>query len=168
SAGLDNYHRTGKDFLVIDLNKKDKDRWMEHMYTRSVFKELPDEFKAIQYNKTGYTSSIIVLKDSWLSIGKFDSKHFTEEQNAILRRFAKAFGQAYTRFLDLQKSEAQARESQIQLALERVRARTMAMQKSDELPETSYLLFQQVKELGETTVQNSIGIINEETGFVEL
>jgi hypothetical protein len=33
---------------------------------------------------------------------------------------AKVFEQAYTRFLDLQKAEAQARESQIQLALERV------------------------------------------------
>ena len=62
-----------------------------------------------------------------------------------MKRFAKVFEQAYIRFLDLQKAEAQARESQIQLALERVRARTMAMQKSDELPETSLLLFQQVK-----------------------
>src|SRR6185503_13716507 len=86
----------------------------------------------------------------------------------IFKRFAKVFEQTYTRFLDLQKAEAQARESQIQLALERVRARTMAMQKSDELPETSFLLFQQVKELGETTVQNSIGIVNDEAGFVEL
>ena len=60
----------------------------------------------------------------------------------------KVFEQTYTRFLDLQKAEAQARESQIQLALERVRARTMAMQKSDELPEAANLLFQQVQSLG--------------------
>src|SRR6185436_18849077 len=37
---------------------------------------------------------------------------------------------------------------QIQLALERVRARTMAMQKSDELKEAAGLLFQQIKALG--------------------
>ena len=43
----------------------------------------------------------------------------------------------YRRFLDLQKAEAQAREAQIQLALERVRARTMAMHKSEELAETA-------------------------------
>ena len=90
------------------------------------------------------------------------------EFHDVFKRFAAVFEQTYTRFLDLQKAEAQARESQIQLALERVRARTMAMQKSDELPETSFLLFQQVKELGETTVQNSIGIVNDEAGFVEL
>ncbi len=86
----------------------------------------------------------------------------------IFKRFGAVFQQSYTRFLDLQKAEEQARESQIQLALERVRARTMAMQHSEELPETSALLFHQVKELGEEAIQNSIAIVNEETGFVEL
>ena len=66
----------------------------------------------------------------------------------FLNASAKVFEQTYTRFLDLQKSEAQARESQIQLALERVRARTMAMQKSDELGESASLMFQQVQSFG--------------------
>jgi signal transduction histidine kinase len=148
AAGLDKYQRTGEDFFVIDLDKKEKDRWMDHMYTKSVFKEMPDEFKKIQYNKPGYTSSIIVLKDSWLSIGKFDPKHFTEEQNAILRRFANAFGQAYTRFLDLQKAEAQARESDIELSLERVRAKTMAMQKPSEFVDIINIIGEQFVHLG--------------------
>jgi hypothetical protein len=71
-----------------------------------------------------------------------------ENSRALLRRFADVFGLAYRRFSDLQKAEAQAREAQIQLALERVRARTMAMQKSDELGEAASLLFQQVRSLG--------------------
>jgi signal transduction histidine kinase len=70
------------------------------------------------------------------------------EAHEIFKRFAKVFEQTYTRFLDLQKAEAQAREAQIQLAMERVRARTMAMQKSDELKDAASLLFQQVKGLG--------------------
>ena len=85
-----------------------------------------------------------------------------------MKRFARVFEQTYTRFLDLQKAEAQSREAQIELALERVRARTMAMQKSDELAETSFVLFQQFKELGETAAQISIGIMNEAEGVVEL
>ena len=36
---------------------------------------------------------------------------------------------AYQRFLDLQKAESQTRETQVQLSLERVRARTMAIVK---------------------------------------
>ena len=55
------------------------------------------------------------------------------EAHDIFKRLGKVFEQTYTRFLDLQKAEAQAREAQIETALERVRARTMAMQKSDEL-----------------------------------
>src|SRR5678815_4406599 len=66
----------------------------------------------------------------------------------ILSRFGKVFDLTYTRFNDLKQAEAQAKESQIQLALERVRARTMAMQHSDELKNAAALLFQQVKSLG--------------------
>ncbi len=49
-----------------------------------------------------------------------------------------------------QTSELQAkrRELEIEVALEKVRSRTMAMQHSDELQETSYLLDQQVRALG--------------------
>ena len=76
--------------------------------------------------------------------------HLSADSITILQRFAKVFEQSYTRFLDLQKAEAQAREAQIEAALERVRARTMAMQKSDELADVAGLMFQQVKELGIT------------------
>ncbi len=86
---------------------------------------------------------------------------------AILGRFAKVFDQTYTRFSDLKQAEAQARESKIELALERVRARTMAMQNSDELSETVYILFQQFKELGENPDQATIGVINEEEKVIE-
>lgn len=55
------------------------------------------------------------------------------EAHDVFRRFARAFEQTYTRFLDLKQAEAQAREAEIEAALERVRSRTMAMQKSDEL-----------------------------------
>jgi len=85
----------------------------------------------------------------------------------ILARFGKVFDLTYTRFNDLKQAETQARESQIELALERVRARTMAMQHSDELSETAYILFQQFKELGENPDQATIGIINEEEHVIE-
>src|SRR4030095_4645915 len=82
----------------------------------------------------------------------------SEENAAILQRFAKVFDQTYTRFLDLQKAEAQARESQIQLALERVRARTMAMQHSNELGEAASLLFKQISDLGIRTWTSGFNI----------
>ncbi|HEX7847218.1 MAG TPA: nuclear transport factor 2 family protein, partial [Chitinophagaceae bacterium] len=42
----------------------------------------------------------------------------------LLKRFRNVFDLAYRRYMDVKKAEEQARESQIQLALERVRART--------------------------------------------
>jgi signal transduction histidine kinase len=89
------------------------------------------------------------------------------EAHDIFKRLGKVFEQTYTRFLDLQKAEAQAREAQIETALEKVRSRTMAMQKSEELSDTAYILFQQFKELGENPIQITIGIINEAEGSIE-
>src|SRR6187549_1350739 len=90
--------------------------------------------------------SCAFTKNGMIQIGGFEP--LSDKDASIVQRFAKVFEQTHTRFLDLQKAEAQARESQIQLALERVRARTMAMQRSDELADVAQLLFQQVKDLG--------------------
>ena len=51
-------------------------------------------------------------------------EHFPEMHD-IFKRFAKVFEQTYTRFLDLQKAEAQAREAQIEAALEKVRSTSL-------------------------------------------
>src|SRR6056297_3436213 len=53
----------------------------------------------------------------------------------ILLKMSSAFDMAYQRFEDLQKAEAQAREAQINLAVERVRARALAMFESTEILE---------------------------------
>src|SRR5210317_1676799 len=75
-------------------------------------------------------------------------KNPPQEDLDILVQFAGAFDLAHQRFLDLQKAEQQAREVEIELALEKVRSRTMAMQKSEELAEISFLLDAQIRELG--------------------
>jgi hypothetical protein len=81
-------------------------------------------------------------------IGMNQTRKATKEEEEIVAKFANEFGRAYQRFLDLKKAEAQAREAQIEAALERVRSRTMGMQKSEELPEVASLLFQQIQTLG--------------------
>src|SRR5262249_11138673 len=139
---------TGEHLLEINLGKEDKDRWLDHIYLQTIYSNTSDEAKAIFYNRPGYISSGVALKDTWLSVGKFDNNPFSAEQNAILKRFAKAFGLAYTRFLDLQKAEAQAREAQIETALEKVRSRSLAMHKSDELQEVIQVVFDRLYELG--------------------
>ena len=119
----------------------------------------PDNFKKGVY----YYDAMIKFG----SFGILTNRPINQEEQDIQSRFAVEFERAYKRFLDLQKAEAQARESQIQLALERVRARTMAMQKSDELPETAAILFEQFKGLGQELMQMTIGIVNEADGVIE-
>ncbi|HEX3385936.1 MAG TPA: hypothetical protein VHS53_12140, partial [Mucilaginibacter sp.] len=70
-----------------------------------------------------------------------------EETRNILQRFAAVFDQTYTRFLDLERAEAQAREGQIQLGLERVRAKAMSMQNSDELNALVGTVFEELTKL---------------------
>ena len=105
---------------------------------------------------------LIIEKNSALVTDNFYNQFYTEHQIDVLKRTAKVFDQAFVRFLDLQKVEAQARESQIQLALERVRARTMAMQKSDELAEVAGLLFKQVADLGIVTWTTGFNVWSED------
>ncbi|HMK19098.1 MAG TPA: ATP-binding protein [Chitinophagaceae bacterium] len=162
AASINEFTNGGKDFTVVTLDKQTKDTWLDHLFTKTIFKDVPGEYRAIQYAKPGYTTSNISLKDTWLSIGKFDIKNFTDEQQAILRRFANAFGQAYTRFQDLQNAEAQAKEAQIEAALERVRARSMAMHHSSELHAAADVLFQQLRIFGGDIMNAGIALCTQD------
>ncbi|MCH7773797.1 MAG: SpoIIE family protein phosphatase, partial [Bacteroidetes bacterium] len=92
----------------------------------------------------------------------FTSNPISEEAAKILNKFASVFGQTYRRYLDLQKAEAQAREAQIEAALERVRARTMAMQKSDDLSFAVATIFDELDKLDLGMLRCGIGILNKE------
>src|SRR6185436_1715151 len=69
---------------------------------------------------------------------------FSATDNDILQRFGKVFEQTCTRFLDLQKAEAQVRDAKIEAALERTRTQSMIMQHSKELDDTLRVFHEQV------------------------
>ena len=75
------------------------------------------------------------------------SKEPSYDSIELQKRSAQVFDLAYRRFKDLQKAEAQAREAQIEAALERVRSRTMGMQKSEELKEVIQIVYEQFIQL---------------------
>ena len=127
---------------------EEKNQFLNYLFDETHFKNLPDERKQFLLQCPCYTVSIGFAKNTAIQLQSYSRPAFSESENNILKRFVNVFEQAYTRFLDLQQAEGQAREAQIQLALERVRARTMAMQHSNELRDAASLLFQQIKELG--------------------
>ncbi|MEO6694039.1 MAG: ATP-binding protein, partial [Ignavibacteria bacterium] len=98
----------------------------------------------------------------------FSESEFSEASRNILKRFADVINFTYSRFNDLKLAEAQTREAQIEVALERVRSRTLAMQKSDELAETAAVVFKQLITLGIAPTRLYIGIIKDDSGDVEL
>ena len=134
-------------FFTEIYSQKEKKEFFSFLFKHEPWSKLKaKEKKEFLSSPGGYTRSCCVSKHSSIFIINHFGEKFSAAENEILKRFGKVFEQTYTRFLDLQKAEAQTRESQIELALERVRARTMAMQKSDELSETCFLLFEQFKD----------------------
>lgn len=149
----------GESFFVNQLSFEVKNKFYNDLFT--LIPSLPEESKQSIFSQPGLAISTVLLENVGLYIENFSGTPYTDDENATLMRFGNVFQQTYTRFLDLQKAEAQARESQIQLALERVRARTMAMQHSDELADVSLVLDTQVRTLGIKTQGCAFNIYNE-------
>ncbi|MEP7253633.1 MAG: ATP-binding protein [Ginsengibacter sp.] len=116
---------------------------------------IPD---VLYYNYSKFSGGTLLL---------ITNKEASVDSKYLLKRSAEVFNLAYTRFLDLQKTEAQAREAKIEAALERVRSRTLAMQKSDELAETSAVLFKQLIGLGIEPHRLYFTIIKDNSGQAE-
>ena len=93
----------------------------------------------------------------------FSEHPLTNQSHQIFQRFAAVFALTYRRYLDLKKAEEQAREAQIEAALERVRARAMGMHHSEELLGVVAVMFKEMEHLGFEPTTCSIGIFDAET-----
>ena len=161
--------KNGPGFFTEEFSKKEKIDFFKHMFKYPPYNQTSEEHrKKVLAREGGYTRACTVNQHTTIFMVNHHGRHFSEADNNILIRFGKVFEQTYTRFLDLQKAETQAREAQIEAALERIRTKTMAMQKSDELRATSLLLFNELKGLGKISTQISIGIFDEENQVLKL
>jgi len=142
-----------------------KKEWDQFLFTKTELYKLPQVVITNMREKEKVYLYASYNNFGCLSLATLEP--ITDEQFDILLRFAKVFDLCYTRFNDLKQAEAQAREAQIQLALERVRARTMAMQKSDELADVATLLFRQVNDLGIKTWTTGFNIWSDDNNAYE-
>src|SRR5690606_8597912 len=111
----------------------------------------------------GYARSVPVGRHTAIGMTNHHGKSFSEADNSILRRLGAVLEQSYTRFLDLQKAEEQTREAQIEAALERVRARAMAMHTSNELGEVVRELRKQMGILGQKKLETCVIHLHDES-----
>jgi len=149
----------GRDFFANHLSFEEKNKFYRDLF--KLIPGLPEEILAYYLSCSGLAISTVLLENVGLYIENFSGIPYSDEENNTLMRFGKVFQQTYTRFLDLQKAEAQSRESQIELGLERVRARAMAMQKSDELAELVDTVFKELTKLDFALSWCMINIIDE-------
>jgi signal transduction histidine kinase len=151
--------KTQKKKLVYELSGEDKKETDRVLFGETAYKNLPEAVKA------GMTSvEQVYLSFSFNHFGAIQTgglEPLSDEKLEIFDRFGNVFDLTYTRFNDLQNAEAQHRESKIELALERVRARTMAMQKSDELADVAFVLFEQLRGLGGNLWGTGFGLCKE-------
>ncbi len=163
-----NARKSGVEFISKTYSFKEKNIWFEYAFNHTDFKNaLPEDFKKWILEQECLTQSFAMQKNSMIGVHFHHAKTLTENEIDILKRFSRVFEQSYVRFLDLQKAEAQARESQIQLALERVRARTMAMQKSEELKDVVKVMNRQFDSLAVAEWGCSIMIFDKKANRIE-
>ena len=145
-----------------NYSREEKNRYYEHVLNHSDLKYMPEERKKFILDAPGYSRSVAINKHTSISIVKYATTEFSKEDNEILIRIAKVFEQAYTRFLDIQKAEEQAREAEIQLALERVRAKAMSMHNSEDVGDATTILFEELQKLGIETIRCGVGIFKDD------
>ncbi|MCX6219938.1 MAG: ATP-binding protein [Bacteroidia bacterium] len=138
----------GDSFLASDYSLEGKNSFFKYAFEHSDLKIMPDDRKKHMLESKGFARSVAFSKNSTIGIQNYEGIPFTDQENEIIKRFARVFEQAYTRFLDVKKAEEQAREAQIESALERVRASSLAMHHSDDLHHVIKVVSDQLLWLG--------------------
>jgi len=154
-------------FYSLDINQAEKNEFFEHFYKVAEGVKVVRKRRNFIFKTPGWTSSVALSKFASIHLINYQRKVYTEEENKVLQRIGKVFEQTYTRFLDLQKAEGQAREAQVEASLERVRAKAMAMHSSEDLVDTASQLFKEFQQLNISFIRCGVLKLNEDrTGEV--
>ncbi len=147
-TNLTNRIKKGPGFFTEEYTQQEKKDFFTFLFKHEPWSKLDAKQKKETLSSPGgYTRSCCVSQHTSIFIINHFGDKFSTDDNDILQRFGKVFEQTYTRFLDLQKAEAQARQAKIEAALEKVRSRSMAMRDSKELHEVIKTVYSELKKL---------------------
>ena len=130
--------------------------------TMSTYLSLPEQQ---QFNPREYFYSFF-FPDGTINV--ITLHILTDEECNIMIRFSQVFGLIYTRFLDLQKAEAQARDVKKQSSLDRVRGQIASMRSTTDLQSITPLIWNELKTLGVPFIRCGVFIIDEKTEIVQV
>ncbi|MFI5152505.1 MAG: ATP-binding protein [Chitinophagales bacterium] len=151
-----------KDFSY-HLHGKDMDKFYDAMARTNVKLPAPDKKDPEQREQF-----LFVAHFPAGGLYAFRNTEFSAEAKEIIRRFAFVFHLAYTRFRDLLQAEAQTSEARVEAALERIRAKAMAMHSSRDLSDTIALAYQELRNLSVTPRRCGVALIDKERRVAEL
>lgn len=157
-----------KGFITEEFSREEKILFFKHLFNHPPYNSAPSErLDELLSREGGYTRSVAIMPHTSVFMLNHFGKVFSDADNDILQRVGRVFEQSYVRFRDLQKAEAQVREAQIEAALERVRARAMAMRQAEELSEVLSVLFTQFDILDIRPVFAHLTLFDEENETFE-
>ena len=152
----------GTAFYADTLTPEESRQWHEHVFAHADLTFISEERKSVIL-RSGYARSVAIMPNIMLIVSNYYAQPYTDDENDIIKKFASVFEQSYTRFLDLQRAEALAREAQIEAALERVRGKAMALRSSNELREVIAIIFEEMGKLGFDLYDSNIAIRDGDT-----
>jgi signal transduction histidine kinase len=156
-----NAYQNGLGYFSKSYSFEEKNEYYQNLFTYSDFRNIPDDRKANLLSKPKVAISYAGTSKTFILLFSYSGEVLPPEDAELIKRFARVFEQSYIRFLDLQKAEAQAREAQIEAALERVRSRAMAMHSSTELSDVVHELRKQMGMLGQKDLDTCVIHLNE-------
>ena len=145
----------GEKSMIVDLMGKELDDWIRYLK-----EEIKLPFKdELRHERRVHTTAF--FSNGALLIST--PEPVSQETINLLERFADVFNLTYRRFLDLQKAEAQAREAQIEAALEKVRAKAMGMHSSNDISDTMSVVFKELPKLGIHSLRCGVVILSRDS-----
>jgi signal transduction histidine kinase len=150
----------GVELIADSYSFEEKNKLFQYFFDHTDFRHTPEEQKKLIFSSEALSISVGLTRNIGIQISNYSLQPFSEKENEILLRFTKVFDQAYTRFMDLQKAEAQTRESQIEASLERVRSSAMAMHNSQDISSTTTVMFSELNKLGIQSLRCGVALLS--------
>jgi len=157
----------GDSFVELQSDAEEMHRWWKKAFEVSELSHTPQGRREIILSAPGWNSIVARGKTCGLQLHRYNLESFTEQEKDILERLATVFEQSYTRFLDLQKAEAQAREAIKQASLDRVRGEIASMRSAADLELITPLIFRELTILGVPFIRCGVFIIQEKEEIIE-